>query len=73
MGSRLNYYPFIRTMKQLIPEGPEAAQAAKSRVLAAHAAAETLEYHFDFIRLSQHTAWHLKAQIQRFPLLLSAL
>jgi hypothetical protein len=60
-------------MKQLIPEGPEAAQAAKSRVLAAHAAAETLEYHFDFIRLSQHTAWHLKAQIQRFPLLLSAL
>ncbi len=60
----------------LIPEGPEAAQAAKSRVLAAQAAraTETLEYHFDhFIRLSQHTVWHLKAQIQPFPLPLSAL
>ncbi len=57
----------------LIPEHPEAAQAAKSRVLAAQAAAETLEYHLDFIGLSQHTVWHLKAQIQRFPLPLSDL
>jgi hypothetical protein len=55
------------------PEHPEAAQAAKSRVLAAHAASETLKYHFDFIRLSQHTVWHLKAQIQLSLLLLSAL